>query len=57
MTHCNIIALLSEGKPLERGLMLRFCTFDKTIFQKGSPQSIGNIAIHEPRSVIWSQLL
>ncbi len=33
--------------------MQRFCKFDKTIFQKGSPliQSIGNIAIYEPRSV------
>ncbi len=49
MTHCNIITLLSESKPLELGLMQRFC---KTIFQKGSPliQSIGNIAIYEPRS-------
>ncbi len=33
--------------------MQRFCTFGKTIFQEGSPliQSIGNIAICEPRSV------
>ncbi len=31
--------------------MQRFCKFGKTIFQKGSPpiQSIGNIAIYEPR--------
>ncbi len=33
--------------------MQRFCKFGNTIFQKGSSliQSIGNIAIHEPRSV------
>ncbi len=31
--------------------MQRFCKFDKTICQKGSPliQSIANIAIYEPR--------
>ncbi len=53
MIHCNIITLFSESKPLELGLMQRFCKFGKTIFQKGSPliQSIGNIAIYEPRSV------
>ncbi len=53
MTHCNIITLLSQSKPLELGLMQRFCKFGKTIFQKGSPliQYIGNIAIYEPRSV------
>ncbi len=52
MTHCNI-ALLSESKPLELGFMQRFCKLSKTIFQKWSPliQSIGNIAIYEPRSV------
>ncbi len=52
MTHCNIITLLSESKPLERGLMQRFCKFGKTIFQKRSPliQSIDNIAISVPRS-------
>ncbi len=52
MTHCNIITLISESKPLELGLMQRFCKFGKTIFQKESPliQSIGNIAIYEPRS-------
>ncbi len=52
MTHCNIITLLSESKPLELGLMQRFCKFGKTIFQKGLPliQSIGNIAIYGPRS-------
>ncbi len=53
MIHCNIIALLSESKPLQLGLMQRFCNFGKTIFQKGSTliQSIGNIAIYEqPRS-------
>ncbi len=48
MTHYNIITSLSESKPLEQ----RFCKFGKTIFMKGSPliQSIGNIAIYEPRS-------
>ncbi len=53
MTHCNIIALLSVSKPSELGLMQRLCKFGKAIFQKGSLliQSIGNIAIHEPRSV------
>ncbi len=53
MTHCNIITLLSESKPLELGLIQRFCKFGKTIFQKESPliQSVGNIAIYEPRSV------
>ncbi len=52
MTHCNIIILLSESKPLELGFMQRFCKFGMTIFQKGSPliQSIGNIAIYEPMS-------
>ncbi len=52
MTHCNIITLLSESKPLELGFMQRFCKFGKTIFQKGSHliQSIGNITIYEPRS-------
>ncbi len=52
MVHCNIITLLSESKPLELGLMQRFCKFGKTIFRRGSPliQSIGNIGIHEPRS-------
>ncbi len=43
------ITLLSESsKPLELGLMQRFCKFGKTIFQKGSPliQTIGNIAIY-----------
>ncbi len=29
MTHCNIITLLSESKPLELGLMQRFCNFGK----------------------------
>ncbi len=53
MTHCDIITLLSESKPLDLGLMQRFCKFGKTIFQKGSPliQSICNIAIYEPSSV------
>ncbi len=53
MTHCNIINLLSQSKPLELGLMQRFCKFGKTIFQNGSPliQSIDNIAIHEPMSI------
>ncbi len=43
---------INESKPLELGLMQRFCKFGKTIFQKGLPltQSIGNIAIYEPRS-------
>ncbi len=52
MTLCNIITLLSESKPLELGLMQRFCKFGKTIFQKGSSliQSIGNFAIYKPRS-------
>ncbi len=52
MTHCNITTLLSESKPLELGLMQRFCKFGKTIFQKGLPliQSIDNISIYEPRS-------
>ncbi len=52
MTHCNIITLLSEIKPLELGLMQRFCKFGKTIFQKGSAliQSISNITFYEPRS-------
>ncbi len=52
LTHCNIITLLSESKPLELGLKKQFCKFGKTIFQKRSPliQSIGNIAIYEPRS-------
>ncbi len=54
ITHCNIISatLLSESKPLELGLMQRFCKFCKTIFQKRSPliQSIGDIAIYKPRS-------
>ncbi len=45
MTHCNIITLLSESKPLELGLMQRFCKFGKTLIQ-----SIGNIAIYEPKS-------
>ncbi len=53
LTHCIIINLLSESKPLKPGMMQRFCKFGKTIFQKGSPiiQSIDNIAIYEPRSV------
>ncbi len=43
---------MSESKPLELGLMQRFCKFGKTIFQKGSLliQSIGNIAIYGPMS-------
>ncbi len=45
MTHCNIITLFSESKPLELGLIQRFCKFGMITFQKGSPpiQSIGNM--------------
>ncbi len=52
MTYCNIITLLSESKPLELGLMQRFCKFCETIFHKGAllNQYVGNIAIYEPRS-------
>ncbi len=35
MTHCNIITLLSESKPLELGLMQRFCKFGKNTSRKG----------------------
>ncbi len=59
MTFCNIVTLLSESKPLEPVLMQRFCKFDKTICQKGSPliQSIGNIAIYEPSSAFGMNYL
>ncbi len=58
MKHCNIITLLYQSKPLELGLMQQFCKFGKTIFQKGSPliQSIGNIAIYEPRSAFGMKM-
>ena len=53
MTHCKIVALLSNSKPLELSLRQRFCKFAKQIFMKGSQvvQSIANIACNNPLSV------
>ncbi len=36
MTHCNIVALVAEGKPLEVMLRQRFCKFGAGIDKYGS---------------------
>lgn len=52
-THCEIIALLSDSKPLEKSLMQRFCRFGNSIFTKGSPliKNVATIAMNNPFSV------
>jgi hypothetical protein len=53
MTHCRIIALLSECKPLEMSLQQRFCKFVNGILRYGSNliNHVANIAQHNPFSV------
>ena len=37
MTHCDVIALLSHCKPMEIGILQRFCKFVANIFHNGTP--------------------
>ena len=53
MTHCKIVAMLSECIPLELGLQMRFCKFVNSIVSKGSSlvKHIAAIARQNPFSV------
>jgi hypothetical protein len=52
MTHCNLIAVLSESPSLEVCLMKRFCKFAASIFDKGSDlvNGVATIALSNPFS-------
>ncbi len=52
MTHCNVIAILSESKPLELGLMSRFCKFYNGITENGTNvlKTIVKVARNNPAS-------
>ena len=43
MTHCKIVAMLSECIPLELSLKMRFCKFINSIVSKGS-----SLVVHIP---------
>lgn len=53
MTHCDIISLLSECKPIEVSIQQQFCKFTANLFQYGSPvlRTIALIALTNPISV------
>ncbi len=36
MTHCNVVALISDCNPLDVSLKQRFCKFSNGIFKHGS---------------------
>ncbi len=36
MTHCDVVALVAESKPLEVSLRQRFCKFSTSIDKYGS---------------------
>ena len=53
MTHGNIIALLSECKPIDVSIHQQFCEFTTNLFQYGSSvlRAIASISHHNPLSV------
>ncbi len=53
MTHCDIVALVAESKPLEVSLRQRFCKFSTGIDKYGSDvlRTVVNVAWSNPFSV------
>ena len=53
MTHCNVVALISDSKPLDVSLKQRFCKFSYGIFKHGSMvlKAIATVAKNNPFSV------
>ncbi len=53
MTHCNVVALVAESKPLEVSLRQRFCKFSTAIDTYGSDvlKTVINVAWSNPFSV------
>jgi len=59
MTHCDIVALISNSLPLEISLQSRFCNFRNTIFKHGSSllKSVANEALCNPSSVFCNNFI
>ncbi len=53
MTHCDVVALVAESKPLEVSLRQRFCKFSTSIDKYGSDvlKTVVNVAWSNPFSV------
>ncbi len=56
MTHCNVVALLSDYNPLDVSLKQRFCKFSNGIFKHGSMvlKAIATVAKNNSFSVYGS---
>jgi len=56
MTHCNVVAIISDCKPLDVSLKQRFCKFSNGIFKHGSMvfRAIATVARNNPFSVYGS---
>jgi hypothetical protein len=56
MPHCNVVALISDCKPLVVSLKQRFCKFSNGIFKHGSMvlKAIATVARNNPFSVYGS---
>ncbi len=56
MTHCNVVALMSDCNPVDVSLIQRFCKFSNGIFKHGSMvfKAIATVARNNPFSVYGS---
>ena len=52
MTHCDLVAILSEAKPIHIGLKQRFCKFAVSLFEHGSEtvQCVARLALDNSMS-------